>query len=183
MDFLKTTSTIRICLKKLEPEDYIYIFENLSEQKIREILGLETDEAFEKEKAKFEKGYSAYNSSFVFFQMIDKDSSKIIGGIGFHNWNKEHERAELGYALYIDAFKNKGIMTEVLPVIIDYGFNKMKLHRIEAFVGTNNVPSLRLMANFNFTHEGLMRQHYNTKSKFEDSNVFSLLSKEYNQNV
>jgi ribosomal-protein-alanine N-acetyltransferase len=51
-------------------------------------------------------------------------------------------------------------MTEAVSSIIDYGFNKLNLHRIEALVGSNNIPSLKIMENHNFTKEGLLRQHY-----------------------
>ena len=70
-------------------------------------------------------------------------------------------------------------MTEALTPIIAYGFSEMQLHRIEAFVGPNNSPSLNLMRKFGFTQEGQLRQHYLKDGKFEDSVVFSLLLEEY----
>jgi ribosomal-protein-alanine N-acetyltransferase len=70
-------------------------------------------------------------------------------------------------------------MTEAVSSIIDYGFNKLNLHRIEALVGSNNIPSLKIMENHNFTKEGLLRQHYNVADKYEDSIVYSILYNEY----
>ena len=70
-------------------------------------------------------------------------------------------------------------MTEALAKIIQYGFDKMGLHRLEALVGSENLASLRLMEKFDFIKEGLLREHYYTSGKFENSVVFSKLREEY----
>lgn len=70
-------------------------------------------------------------------------------------------------------------MTEAVNAIIDYGFNKMNLNRIEALVGIGNVPSLRIMEKYNFKREGVLRQHCHVSNKFEDSVLFSKLYCEY----
>ena len=78
-----------------------------------------------------------------------------------------------------ESYKRQGLMTEVLAVIIEYGFTKMNLNRIEALVGSRNIPSLRLMQKYNFVKEGLLRQHFYTSDKYEDSILFSKLYEEY----
>ena len=70
-------------------------------------------------------------------------------------------------------------MSEAMEAILAYGFNDMNLNRIEAFVGKNNVASLRTLKKFNFEEEGVLREHYINKSDPEDSLVFSLLKSEY----
>ena len=114
-----------------------------------------------------------------FFLLTEKITNTIIGRCGLHNWNKEHHRAEIGYNISDENYKRKGLMTEAVSSIIDYGFNKLNLHRIEALVGSNNIPSLKIMENHNFTKEGLLRQHYNVADKYEDSIVYSILYNEY----
>ena len=109
---------------------------------------------------------------------MDKSTEKIIGWCGFHTWYLDHFRAEIGYGLFDENFKNKGIMTEAMKAILEYGFKQMKLHRIEAFIGTYNIPSLKLVEKFGFTKEGILRNHYLKNNVLEDSAVFSLLQKE-----
>lgn len=70
-------------------------------------------------------------------------------------------------------------MTEAVERVIEYGFTSMELNRIEALVGAENVPSLRLMEKFNFIQEGVLRQHYFTADKFEDSVLFSRLYQDF----
>ena len=175
---LKTIKTERLILRRLTPEDYNYMFEHFSKEDIMQLLGHTSDEEFLKEKSKYEKGYATHNRSFALFQIIDKASMTIIGGCGFHNWYPDHRRAEIGYNLKTDDFKKKGIMTEALKAIIDYGFTTMKLHRIEALVGTENIPSLKLMEKFGFIKEGVLKEHYYIDNTFVDSVLFGKLSQE-----
>jgi [ribosomal protein S5]-alanine N-acetyltransferase len=172
---LYTIETERLVLKKISPDEFRYVFENYTEPEIKMFFGHNSEEEYQKEKSKYEKGYTTYNRSFEHFQIIDKASNCIIGGCGFHNWYIDHRRAELGYSIKNEAFKGRGIMSEALKVIIDYGFNKINLHRIEALVGPGNVPSLKLMEKYRFVKEGLLRQHYFVDGKFENSIVFSKL--------
>lgn len=171
--------TRRLILKGLSPEDMKNIFENCSKSEIKKLLGHRTEKDYQKEESKYKNGYSSYNRSFKLFLLTDKKTNTIIGRCGIHNWNAEHRRAEIGYVMEDESYKRKGLMTETLDVIIEYGFNKMNLNRIEALVGIENVPSLRLMEKYNFIKEGVLRQHYYTADKYEDSVLFSKLYHEY----
>ena len=144
-----------------------------------ELLGLQSDAEYEKEYDKFHLGHSMYNRSLLTFQLIDPQTNEIIGSAGFHNWSIDHKRAEIGYSLKSDEYKGKGLMSEVIPFIIHYGFEIMELQRIEAMVSPGNLPSLRLLEKNNFIREGLLRKHYFIGNDWEDSVVFSLLKLEY----
>jgi ribosomal-protein-alanine N-acetyltransferase len=175
----KTIETSRLVLKGISPEDMKYIFENLTKPEIKKTLGHRSEEDYRKEEFKYKNGYSSYNRSFILFLLTDKDSDIIIGRCGLHNWNMEHKRAEIGYIMEDESFKGKGLMTEAVKAIIDYGFTNLNLNRIEALVGIGNVPSLRIMEKYNFKKEGVLRQHDYISDKFEDSVLFSKLHCEY----
>ena len=171
--------TNRLILKGITPEYMKYIFENLTKPEIKIILGHRSEENYRKEEIKHIKGYSSYNRSFMLFLLTEKESKTIIGRCGLHNWNKEHRRAEIGYIMEDESARGKGLMTEAIKSIIDYGFNNMNLNRIEALVGIGNSPSIRLMERFNFKKEGVLRKHYFSSNKFENSVIFSKLLSEY----
>lgn len=171
--------TPRLVLKKLTQESYDYIFSELNDQEIMQFLGISSEVDLSIEKIKFAGGLSTHNKKFLYFQLIDKSTMKIIGWCGFHTWYIDHFRAEIGYGLMLDENKGKGYMTEAIKPIVEYGFSKMKLHRIEAFVAPYNEPSLRLLQKLNFTKEGHLREHYFANNKAEDSIVYSLLKSEF----
>ncbi len=174
--------TQRLKLTGYSSQDMTFIFENFSRDEIKKILGHRTDEDYQMEEYKYKNGYASYNRGFILFMLTEKTTKLIIGRCGLHNWNKEHHRAEIGYNISDKNFKRKGLMTEAVSSIIDYGFNKLNLHRIEALIGSNNIPSLKIIERHHFTKEGLLRQHYFVTDKFEDSVVYSLLYNEFNDN-
>jgi [ribosomal protein S5]-alanine N-acetyltransferase len=171
--------TQRLKLTGYSSKDMTFIFENFSRDEIMKILGHRTEEDYEKEKYKYKNGYASYNRDFILFLLIEKITNTIIGRCGFHNWNVEHHRAEIGYNISDENFKRKGLMSEAVSAIMDYGFNKLNLHRIEALIGSNNIPSLKIIESHHFTKEGLLRQHYCLGDKYEDSILFSVLRNEY----
>ena len=175
----ETFQTERLILRKLTPSEFNFIFENCPEAEIKTLLGIKSEDDYIIELNKYKKGYATHNRSLVLFQLIDKVYHQVIGGGGFHNWYADHKKAELGYALKDESYRGKGLMSEALHFIIDYGFKYMDLNRIEAFIGPDNIPSLKLIAKYNFTREGQLRQHYMKDGKLEDSIVFSLLKEEY----
>ena len=178
--------TDRLLLRKLTPEGFTYLFENYSDEEIKDQLGLTTEEELIKEKEKAQGGYTTHDRTILHFRLIVKETNEVIGGAGYHNWYQAHRKAELGYALTKDEHKKKGYMTEAISAILDYGFNSMDLNRIEACIGPSNTASLSLIRKYGFTKEGYLRQHYIRGDEIQDSIVFSLLRREYmlnNQNT
>lgn len=179
MTDFKLIETNRLLLKGLTPEDMTTIFEQNHKPEIKAILGHRSDEDYEKELHKYKNGYASYNRSFMLFLLEDKTSGKVIGRCGLHNWNRDHWRAEIGYVMEDEAFKQQGLMSEAVEAIIDYGFNRIGLNRIEALVADYNTASLRLLEKNGFIKEGTLRKHYCVNGVFEDSVVLALLREEY----
>jgi ribosomal-protein-alanine N-acetyltransferase len=177
MQFEQLT-TPRLILRKLTPEAYGYLYANFDDSYLMEFLGMDA-EALQKEKEKYRQGLTSYNRTQVNFQLIEKDSGRVIGACGFHTWSPQHLRAEIGYHLNNDTDKRKGYMSEAVYAVLKYGFDEMKLHRVEALADPNNVPSIRIIEKFNFTFEATLREHYNVDGVMEDSVMYSLLKNEF----
>ncbi len=108
-----------------------------------------------------------------------KGDDKLIGSAGFYKWTKpEGYQAEMGYDLD-PSFWSKGIMTEALAAIIQYGFDRMGLHRIEVLISHHNKRSQKLIRRLGFKREGVLRDHYFVEGRFSDDVIFSLLKKEW----
>jgi ribosomal-protein-alanine N-acetyltransferase len=100
----------------------------------------------------------------------------FMGTISFWKIDKAHYRAEIGYGIHPD-FQQQGYMSEVLPVVIEYGFRKMNLHSIEANINPNNLGSIRLVEKHGFVQEAYFKENYYYNGKFLDSAIFSLIDK------
>jgi len=106
-----------------------------------------------------------------------KGEKNIIGTIGFNNFTKQH-RANIGYDLQT-GYWNKGIMTEALSAVINFGFQQLEVNRIEAEVMQGNEYSEKLLTKLDFKHEGVLREWMFWNDKHYDMSMFSLLKTDY----
>jgi len=171
--------TERLSLKEFGPEVQHAMFTTWADKDIMSELGLKTIEELNAEKEKFRLGMTTYRTSFKSFLLIEKKTGNTIGRCGFHDWYAMHSRSELGYRMSDEAAKGKGFMTEALRAVIRYGFEEMKLNRMQAFISPGNIPSLKLIKRAGFIEEATLRSHYCYNGKMEDSICFALLKNEY----
>ncbi len=109
-----------------------------------------------------------------------KEGGGLIGSCGYYKWSKPSgHQAEVGYDLDPE-YWGKGIMTEALTAIIDFGFKKMKLNRVELLVMPHNRRSIMLAKRLGFVREGLLREHgFDEKGRRADDILFSLLKRDW----
>ena len=74
-------------------------------------------------------------------------------------------------------------MSEVLPIIISYGFKELGLNRIEANPLGKNTRSSNVLVKLGFTHEGTLRQRVLFRDSYEDQMCFSLLKNEWTKTM
>lgn len=110
--------------------------------------------------------------------LVHKQDGAFIGTCGFGWWDTLHRRAEIGYALS-RAYWNRGLMTEAVRKVIAFGFEKMKLNRIEARCMPGNVASEKVMKKVGMEFEGIMRKQAFTKGTFHDLKMYSILREAY----
>ncbi|MCX7834502.1 MAG: GNAT family N-acetyltransferase [bacterium] len=106
------------------------------------------------------------------------EQEKIIGTIGMHRFRPEHRRIELGFALHPD-FWNRGIMTEAVNAVLQYGFETLRLHRIEAGVFEGNVASERVLQKVGMKLEGIFREAFFVKNEIRTLKFYAILEQEY----
>ena len=167
-------STDRLRLIPFDQNTYDDIFAHASKQEIMQIFGHQNNEEYELECSRYKGGFSTYNLTIQFFQLVEKSSNLVIGWAGYHSWAKQHHRAELFYSLKADEFKRKGYMKEALIPILDFGKNEMQLRRIEAFVATDNVASNRLMEIFGFQKEATIKHRYQFGDEVDADHMYRL---------
>lgn len=111
------------------------------------------------------------NNVSIVWGITLKNKPQLIGTICLWNFSKNRDIAEVGYDLNPE-YHNKGIMSEALNMIIDYGFKELKLHKIEAFTDFKNESSKRLLTKNGFQLNALRKDIDNTSNLiFEIKNV------------
>lgn len=107
--------------------------------------------------------------------IADREGTRLYGAVGFNNWNQVHRKAELGFWL-LPAYWKTGVMSEVLPRMLEFGFDEMRLHRIEAEVETENEASRNILRRHHFRHEGTKHECELKNNRFINLEIYALLS-------
>ena len=106
-----------------------------------------------------------------------RSDGTVLGTCGFHNWKKEHGRAEMGYELDSRMWR-QGFMSEAVSAALEYGFGPMGLNRVEALVTEGNQRSRGFLEKAGFTLEGTLRQYEWARGRRQNQWIFSLLKEE-----
>jgi [ribosomal protein S5]-alanine N-acetyltransferase len=104
-----------------------------------------------------------------------KENDALIGTLGFKEILHQHRRAVTGYELD-PAHWNKGIMTEALQAVCDFGFREMKFHSFEANITPGHLASQRVLEKLGFKAEALYRENF-YYGHWWDSQIWSLINK------
>jgi ribosomal-protein-alanine N-acetyltransferase len=105
-----------------------------------------------------------------------KDNPKLIGIIGHYRIKPEHYRAEIGYML-LPEYQGKGIITEAISEVVNYGFRIMKLHSIEAVIDPENYASEKVLQKNGFIKEAHLKENEFYEGRFLDTVIYSILNK------
>jgi ribosomal-protein-serine acetyltransferase len=104
---------------------------------------------------------------------------RLIGGIGLHHWHRSEQRAQIGYWISKDC-EGRGLMMRSAARLIDFGFRKLSLNKLEIHCLARNMRSLSLAQRLGFQLEGCIRQSYRSVAgSLEDVIVSGLLRGEW----
>lgn len=78
----------------------------------------------------------------------------------------------MGYKMAVNK-KNMGYGTEAARAVCHAAFAYLGLHRIEAYVMENNLPSIRLLEKCGFKKEGKCRQNLNVNGAWQDHFLYA----------
>ena len=106
-----------------------------------------------------------------------KHDDTFIGEAGMGLSVKRYKRAELFYNL-LPAYWGKGFATETVKRLVRFGFEDLKLHRIEAGVATENVRSIRVLEKAGMLREGMRRKILPIRGEWKDNYHYAILEED-----
>lgn len=108
------------------------------------------------------------NNETFYWGISSKDQQDLIGTVCLYRFSEDRTEAEVGYELLPDHHR-KGIMSEALSAVLNFGFNELNLQTILAFTNKFNENSKGLLLKQDF-----VLQESSTDVGFPDNLVFSL---------
>ena len=118
------------------------------------------------------------DQGYNFFIFRNEDEA-LTGGVGLSNVRRGvAETASLGYWIG-EPFARQRYMTAALPLVIDFAFTRLRLHRVEAACLPSNVPSRALLLRTGFRQEGYARGYLLIDGKWQDHLLFAILREDW----
>ncbi|MEU6084534.1 GNAT family protein [Streptomyces sp. NPDC047108] len=114
----------------------------------------------------------------VRFSVVERDTQELagaaqLGGIDLHN-----RSANLGISV-LPAFRGRGLGSDVVRVLCEYGFAVRGLQRLHVDTLADNAPMIAAATKAGFTIEGTLRRAAWVYGGFRDVVVLGLLADEW----
>ncbi|ASS74185.1 GNAT family N-acetyltransferase [Tumebacillus algifaecis] len=176
-----TIETDRLILRKLKLSDAQSVFDNwLSDERVTDNLIRGAHKTVFETIERVTVIVGGYDSpEYCYWGIELKGSGELIGAIDFFNLNTTTENCDVGYALGYKWW-NQGYGTEALRAVVEFGFERMNIHKISAAHNLDNPASGKVMRKIGMVQEGTIRHMIrNAKNQYKDCAVYGILQAEY----
>jgi RimJ/RimL family protein N-acetyltransferase len=107
-----------------------------------------------------------------------RDSGILIGTARVHVDVPDDRQGSVGYALWHEHW-GRGLATEAAAAMLDLGFDRLGLHRIEATIEPDNSASVRIAEKLGMRLEGRMKERFSTPDGWRDSLLYATTEDEW----
>lgn len=169
--------TERFILRAVQDGDAPDIFRIMSDDRVTRYLGQHPMTTMEQAAQRVSRYHDSFRTQAgIPWAITPRGEQRVIGTCVFWNFVPEHDRAEVGYILSPDWW-GKGVMREAVRAQLDFGFDVMGLHSVEAQLDPENTASRRLLEALGFVQEGYFREDYfhPIEQRFTDTLYYSLV--------
>lgn len=110
--------------------------------------------------------------------VTEKNSDNCIGIMGFYRTKPENYRTELGYMI-LPQYHNKGYVSEAVNTLLDFAFDILNFHSVEAIIDPKNIPSEKVLLKNGFVKEAHLVENEFYNGQFIDTVIYSLLKRNF----
>lgn len=167
----------RVYLRAFEPDDYKTTIKWRNDTCISDLLGSRrrfVSEVYEKKWVED----AIFHSNDIKLAICLSENGQHIGNVYLTGIDYVNRRAESHIFIGEKDYWGQGYGKEALIEILNYGFDEIGLHRIEAHINADNAASLRMHEKCGYKREGLLRQAVYKNGLFKDVIIMSVFKEE-----
>lgn len=176
----QTIETKRLILRRFEYDDDDAMLKYwIADEKIQSLYSEPVYTTKAEVKVLLDKYITSYErEDYYRWAVIDKETMVCIGQIAYFLVDSKNHFAEIEYCIG-SKFQCRGFATEMTKAIIQYGFEKINLHKVQICTKTINKPSQRVIEKCGFKYEGTLRDYFYMNQQYVGRLYYSLLRSEY----
>jgi ribosomal-protein-alanine N-acetyltransferase len=169
-------ATPRLILRALRPSDLDDLYAYASDPEIDQYVPWEHYKNFDEARENLNDFLAGYErDGFGAWGIEHRADRRLIGIINFSRPHPINRRTELGYTI-ARPYWGQGLATEAVKALIDFGFEKMDLVRIEAVVLPAHLASARVLEKSGMQFEGLLHGYQVWQNKPCDLLMYAIVN-------
>jgi ribosomal-protein-alanine N-acetyltransferase len=175
-----TLTTPRLILRELREDDWPDIHRYASDPEVVQHLdwGPKTEQETRADIAAAIARRQAIPRADFFLVVTLRPTGQLIGGCGLTIDNQNITAATLGFTFNKD-FWGQGYATESAAALLQFGFERLTLHRITATCDPQNLGSCRVLEKLGMQREAHLRATRWRTGQWRDSLVYGILRNEW----
>jgi RimJ/RimL family protein N-acetyltransferase len=107
--------------------------------------------------------------------MIESMEGETVGTIGLDGIDWRNQQAQIGQFLLEAEQRQHGYAEDAARVLLQYAFEELNLHRLQAEVYGWNRPVIEWIKFYGFREEGVLREAVFSGGRFQDKVILGLL--------
>lgn len=119
------------------------------------------------------------NKTTVIFDIWHLKDNKLIGDVDLHQIHWRNRNALLGLIIGDLDYWGKGLCTEALKLMINYGFEELNLHKIIAFVNGLNIASQKCLVKAGMKFEATMKEEAFLDGQYVDNHIYCIFDTDW----
>jgi len=166
-----------IFLRALEPEDLEFVYAIENDETIWEVSNTQTPYSrFLIREYLKNAQQDIFEAKQLRLAICKKGIFQPVGLIDLFEFDPRNNRAGIGILIKDSDYRNSGIGTETLDLLIRYAFKNLNLHQLFANIDSENEASLKLFTNFGFQQIGIKKEWNFVNGKYKDELLFQLIN-------
>lgn len=168
-----------ILLRKLSADDLDDYFSLVNDPETRRLTG--TQQAFTKENTlRWLENISLPLDHRMDMAVIERSTGRLIGEAALTGIDLLNRSANIRIGMHVGLrVTGKGYGTEAMRLMLEHGFRRLGLHRIELGVFAFNPRAIHVYEKLGFKREGVLRDSLYMDETFHDQILMSLLEHEF----
>jgi RimJ/RimL family protein N-acetyltransferase len=169
----------KIILRDFREADFELLWDGINEPIGAKLTGTHATFTREQVEAYLQHQIAKDDDSRASFIIALPDDSRPVGEVVINEIDEDNHSCNIRIMLFSPDDFSKGYGSEAMRLMVTYGFEKLKLHRIELGVYEFNPRAIRAYEKAGFKREGILRDALFYDGEYHNMIVMSILEHEW----
>ena len=126
------------------------------------------------------RGWSANDGADAGLAVVERATGELIGHVALFGATVKDRCATLGVMIGAP-YQGRGLGTDAVRTLVEYGFTELGLHRVHLSVNSDNPAAIAAYRKAGFVEEGRLREAFFRGGRWHDDVKMGMLERDFQQ--